>query len=305
MREATTEDDAAKRRGRWPVWFGALSAIWGMSFLFIKVADETLAPLQVATGRMVVGGATLVVVLAARRRQLPTGWRTWGHLAVAAVLLNAAPFSLFAVGERHVSSVLAGIWNATTPLFTVPFAVLLLPRERLTRRRLAGLAIGFAGVLVVLGAWHGLGGHDLAGNLDCLAAAACYGVGFPYARRFVSGRADPLELAAGQLIAGTVELALVTPFVTRVPTALPPRVLLSVLALGALGTGVAYVLNFTVIRDAGATVASTVTYLIPVFSTLAGVAVLGESLRWYQPVGAVVIMIGALATQGRWPRRSP
>lgn len=292
---------AGLRRGgsRWQLEFVVLAAIWGMSFLFIKVGDESLAPLQVAFGRMCCGTAILVAVVLVRRERLPAGWRTWGHLAVAALALNALPFSLFAYGERHVSSVLAGIWNATTPLTTLPVAALLLADERANRRRVAGVAVGFAGVLVVLGVWSGLGRQDLRGDLLCLAAAACYGVGFPYTRRYLTGTASPLSLACGQLVCGTVELGLVTPLVTSAPASLALRSVLAVVALGVFGTGIAYVLNYAVVQRAGATVGSTVTYVMPLFSTVAGVALLGEHLRWYEPAGAAVILLGAAMSQGR------
>ncbi|HUY29379.1 MAG TPA: DMT family transporter [Acidimicrobiales bacterium] len=259
------------------MWFAALSAIWGSSFLFVKVADEVLAPVQVALGRLVFGVCAVGVMLLARRERLPPDVRTWGHLAVAAVLLNAAPFSLFADGETHVSSVLAGIFNAATPLFVVPVAALMVRDERLTRVRTIGIGVGFAGVLTVLGVWRKTGNAGLEGDLLCLSGAASYGVGFPYARRFLSGRADPLPLAAGQLLCGTIELAIVAPLISGVPSTLPFSVVGAVAALGVFSTGIAYVLNFSLIRAAGATVASTVTYVMPVVSTLVAVVVLGEA----------------------------
>src|ERR1700681_3688814 len=114
---------------RWPSRLVLLAAIWGMSFLFIKVGDEALAPLQVALGRTMFGAATLLLILAIRRESLPRDIRVWLHLAVAAVLLNVIPFSLFAFGETRTTSVLAGIWNATTPLCTLPIAMLTLSDE--------------------------------------------------------------------------------------------------------------------------------------------------------------------------------
>ncbi|MHB8340633.1 MAG: DMT family transporter [Mycobacteriales bacterium] len=286
----------------WPARLVVLAAIWGMSFLFIKVSDEALAPLQVAFGRAACGAATLLCVLPASRTKLPRGVPVWAHLAVVALLFNAVPFTLFAYGEQRVSSVLAGIWNATTPLFTVPVALLVLSDERPSRARVAGLAIGFTGVLVVLHVWTGLGGSSLEGNLFCLGAAGCYGLGITYTRRFLSGRPDgPISLAAGQLACATVELGVVTVLRTGAPALLPGRVIASVVTLGVLGTGIAYVLSYTLIRDVGATVSSTVTYLIPVFSTLAGVLLLGERLTWNQPVGALVIAAGAAATQRHPP----
>ncbi len=283
----------------WPARMLVLGAIWGCSFLFIKVGDEDLAPLQVAFGRIVCGAAVLLVLLAVTRDRLPH-WRAYGHLAVAAFLLNALPFTLFAYGETHVSTVLAGIWNATTPLFTLPVAVLLVSEERATRARMTGLGIGFAGVLVVLGIWTGLGGSSLEGSALCLGAACSYGIGNPYARRFLSGRSDSaVALACGQLLAASLEMALVVPFVTHAPAALPARVVASVVLLGVFGTGIAFVLMHSIVRAAGSSVASMVTYIVPVFSTIAGIAFLHEHLQWYEPVGGLVILLGAAVSQGR------
>lgn len=291
---------ATRARRGWGSKFLLLALIWGLSFLLIKLGEDRLAAPHVALGRMLAGTATLAVILGVRRERLPSGWRTWGHLAVAGLLLNAVPFSLIAYGEQYVSSVVAGIWNATTPLFTLPVAVALIVEERFTRQRAIGLLIGFGGVLIVLGIWHGPGFTSIEGNLLCMGSAVSYGFGFPYARRFLAGRPDsPLGLAAGQLICGTVALAIVTPFLTTAPGTLTAGVLASVLALGALGTGIAYILNYSIIRDAGATIASTVTYIIPIFSTLAGVIFLAERLTWYQPLGAVVILFGAAIAQER------
>jgi drug/metabolite transporter (DMT)-like permease len=283
--------------------FGALALIWGVSFLLIKLGERSFAPLQVSFGRTLIGAVTLVVVSSWRRQRLPGSWKTWGHLLIAGLLLNALPFSLFAYGEQHVSSVLAGIWNATTPLFALPVAVVMIPEEHLTRKRAVGLLLGFAGVLVVLGVWQGLGATSLTGNVLCLAAAACYGLGFPYARRHLATRPEgPLSLATGQLLCGALELGIITPLLTHAPTHTTTDAILAILALGALGTGVAYILNYALIRSIGATNASTVTYVIPVFSTLAGVICLNEPLSLNQPVGAIIILLGAAITQGRLRR---
>ncbi|HLJ66074.1 MAG TPA: DMT family transporter, partial [Chloroflexota bacterium] len=284
----------------WQARLSLLAAIWGLSFLFIKVGDEALAPLQVALGRTMLGTATLLLVLAARGEHLPRGRRTWLHLAVAALLFNAVPFTLFSYGELHTTSVLAGIFNAATPLFTVPFSLFLLPQERISRDRLAGVALGFAGVLIAFGVWNGLHGSILLGNALCLGAAASYGLGFPYTRKYLSTRGESvLALAAGQLLCGTVELALITPLLTPAPGSLPLKVLAAVITLGVLGTGIAYILNYSLIRDVGPTAASTVTYLIPLFSTATGILILREPLAWYQPLGGLVIITGLLVAQGR------
>lgn len=284
----------------WLLPFVALAAIWGSSFLFIKVAVHDLAPLHVAFGRCAIGAVVLLAVLGARSERLPRGAGLWGHLFVAAVLLNSVPFALFAYGETRASSVLAGIWNATTPLFALVLVLLALPDERPTPQRLAGLLIGFLGVLVVLGPWTGLGGAGLAGQLMFAGAAACYGAAFAYTRRFISGGPQSgLSLAAAQVSLGAVQLAVVLPFVPAEVGAVGADAIGSMLALGALGTGVAYVLNYRIIREAGATTASTVTYLIPLFSTVLGVVILGEEVSWHQPVGAAIVLFGIAFSQGR------
>lgn len=297
----------------WPARFTLLALFWGSTFLFIKIGDEALAPLQVTLGRLLVGTITLGAIVLAQRERLPRTNRVWGQLAIAAVLLNVAPFTLFAYGEQHVSSVLAGIWNATVPLFTLPIAVLWVADEHASPRRVAGLAVGFAGVLAVLGVWNGVGGASLQGNLLCLGAAASYGLGFPYTRRYLAGRPEgPLSLATAQLICATVEIAILTLLFTHAPDNLAAKHVLSVLALGVFGTGLTFVLNYSLIRDVGATVTSTVAYVIPIVSTVLGIIALGEPLRWYEPLGTAIIVLGAGLAQSRdrpgpqavtvWPR---
>jgi drug/metabolite transporter (DMT)-like permease len=289
----------------WPARLVLLGAIWGMSFVLIKIGNRGFTPVQVSFGRMLFGLLVLAPVLLAQRGRLPRDARTWAHLGVAAVLVNSAPFTLFAIGEQHVSSVLAGIWNGTTPLFVLVVVLLTLPEERPTLERAAGLALGFAGVLVVLGAWRGIGHGELVGSVACLAAAILYGIGFPYLRRHLAtGSLSVPVLAFGQLAMGTLQLALVLPFAGGLPDALPAESLAAVVALGAAGTGAAYLLNYSIIRDAGATAASTVTYLVPVFATIAGVAFLGEHLTWNEPVGGLLVLLGVAASQGRmWTAR--
>lgn len=284
----------------WPARFALLALFWGSTFLFIKIGDEALAPIQVSLARLVIGTTTLLAIVALRGERLPAGWRLWGQLAIAGLLLNVAPFTLFAYGERHVSSLLAGIWNATVPLFTLPIAIVWIADEHASARRLLGLAIGFAGVLAVLGVWNGVGGGSLEGNLLCLGAAASYGLGFPYARRYLARRPEgPLSLAAAQLICATVEIAILALLFTHAPQHVAAKHVLSVLALGVFGTGLTFVLNYSLIRDVGATVTSTVAYVMPIVSTLLGILALGEPLRWYEPLGAAIIVVGAVLAQSR------
>ncbi|GIJ21948.1 DMT family transporter [Micromonospora lutea] len=286
----------------WLPGFLALAAIWGSSFLFIKVGVAELHPLHLTLYRVGAGALTLLVVLAVLRDRLPRDPRVWGHLTVIAAFGVALPFTLFGYGEQRVESMLAGIWNATAPLVVLPLAVLVFRTERLTARGAIGLTLGFTGVMVVLGVWQGVGGTHFVGQLMCFAAAACYGLAIPYQKKFIAGSAlSGLSLSAAQLIAAVVQLAIVAPVVAGappLPTALSPRVLAAVLALGALGTGLAFVIHLRNIRIVGATTASTVTYLVPVFAVLIGTVVLNERLTWHQPVGALIVLLGVAVSQG-------
>jgi drug/metabolite transporter (DMT)-like permease len=283
----------------WEVSFLLLAATWGASFMFIKVGLEALDPLEVALGRCALGALTLLLLVAITHDPLPRGKEVWRRLFVVALVFNAVPFALFSFGEEHVSSIVAGIWNATTPLFTAMFAMARLPDERPTPARVAGIAIGFVGALVVLGPWRGLGGPSLLGNLLCLGAPICYGIGFVYTRKHLLGRQESfVSLAAAQVTLGSIQLALVTPFFSDAPSHISLKVLGSMLALGALGTGFAYILNYDVISRAGATTASLVTYVVPIFATVFGVVLLDEGLSWNEPLGALVIVLGVAIAQG-------
>jgi len=281
----------------WRLRFALLALVWGFSFLLIKVGTRGYAPLHVTLGRLLFGATVLLIVLALRRERLPRGVRTWGHLAVAALFLNTVPFSLFAYAERTIPSALAGICNATTPLFGMLLSLVALAEDRPTRRRVAGLAVGFAGVLVVLGAWRGFAGQDPAGTVMALSAGASYAVGWMYVRRTLAGSASSgLSLTAGQLSLGTVQLAVLAGLFTSAPARFPLVPLLAVVALGALGTGTAFLVQYGLVAEVGPTTAQTVTYFVPVIATLAGVVVLHEPLTWNAPAGAVVVLLGAALT---------
>jgi drug/metabolite transporter (DMT)-like permease len=305
---AVTGDGSVSRppghRGQWLPKFVAASAIWGCSFLFIKVGLEDLTPVQVAFARTGLGALAMAVAGWAAGERLPRDLVLWRQLFVLGLFWNVIPFLLFSWAETRITSVLAGLFNATTPLFTVAVVCGALRLEPLTRRRVAGLAVGFAGVLVVLGPWRGTGEIELVASLACVAATAAYGVGYGYTRLRLSDRRDSaLSLTAGQLWCATAVLGLMTLWSPR-PTTISLQVMGSMLALGVLGTGVAYVLNVSLIRAAGPTIASMTTYVIPVFSTVAGLVVLGEPLSWNEPVGAVIVLAGVALAQGQ-PRLTP
>lgn len=287
-------------RPPWRAQFLLLATLWGSSFLCIKVLGRRWAPVDVALGRIALGAAFLLGVLALRRMALPRG-RIWLHLAVVGLLMNALPFTLFAYGEQRISSVLAGLWNATTPLMTLLVLLTLLRDERPDRRNLLGLASGFAGVTLLLGPWHGLGSQQLLGHLACLGGALCYGLGIAYTRRHLSGRPETgVAIAAGQLVCASAMLVLVAPLSGAPTLRLGAGALASLAVLGILGSGVAYVLMHAIVRAVGASAFSTVTYVIPIISTALGVIILAEPVSLNEPIGAAVVLAGMW-----WSSRQP
>ncbi|MGW5120106.1 DMT family transporter [Streptomyces noursei] len=294
------QDRPARRTVAWRVRFAVLCLVWGFSFLFIKVGTEGFAPLQVTLGRVAFGALVLLVFLAIKRERLPRSARTWGHLAVAAFLLNALPFSLFAYSELTIPSTLASICNATSPLWGMALSVVALSEDRPTRRRVAGLGIGFLGVLTVLGAWQGFSGTDLTGTAMALGASLSYPVGWIYVRRTLArDQHSHLAMSSAQLLLATAQLAVVTALFTPLPTSFPLVPLLAVFALGALGTGIAFLLQYGLVAEVGPTTAQMVTYFIPVIATASGVALLNEHLTWNTPLGALIVLAGAALTQSK------
>lgn len=290
----------ARRVLDWRLRFGVLSLVWGFSFLFMKVGTESFAPFQVTLGRLAFGTAVVAAAMAVKRERLPRGAWTWVHLTVAGFLLNALPFSLFAFSELTIPSSLAGICNATSPLWGMALSLVALSEDRPTRRRVAGLGIGFLGVLTVLGVWQGFHGLDVTGTALALLASFSYPVGWIYVRRTLAGSSHShLSLTGAQLGLATLQLAVVTPLFTSVPTSFPVLPLLAVAALGVLGTGLAFLIQYDLVAEVGPTTAQMVTYFTPVIATAAGVALLGESLSWSTPVGAAVVLAGAALTQSR------
>ena len=289
----------AAPRGWLAPYLGA-ALIWGCSFLFIKVGLEALSPIHVAFGRQALGALTLLGLVVAMRVPLPRSRATWGHMFVVGLLLNSIPSTLFALGETHVSSVVAGIINAVTPLATILATFAAFPEERPTLTKTVGILVGFAGILVVVGIWDGVGSSEALGVLACLGAIACYGIGFPYIRRNLAPRGErPLALAAGQIICAALQLL---PFalLDSSPTGtLTPSVIGAMLALGMLGTGIAYVWSFQVIERAGSTMASTVTYLTPLVAIAVGAVFLAEPVTLNEPIGGLIVLMGVAAAQGR------
>ncbi|NMD57617.1 MULTISPECIES: DMT family transporter [Tsukamurella] len=285
--------------------FAALALAWGSSFLFIKEGLAGLSPVQVTAARMTIGAVVLAGVAIAVRAPLIRDPRAVAHIAVVSLTLCVIPFTLFGWAEQRIDSGLASIINATTPLMTVLVTCVALRSERPTRNQLAGLGVGFAGVLLVLAPWASGAAGSAAGQLACLAATASYGVAFVHLRRFVTPLALPApSVALYQVGIGAFVIDVCALAVDRHAATATPRVALAMLALGAFGTGLAYLWNTNIVAAWGAAAAASVTYLTPVVGVLLGVAVLGERPAWHQPVGGLVVLAGIVLSRrgGRAPR---
>lgn len=286
-------------------WLGlyiALGIVWGCSFIFIKLGLEFLTPFGVAFGRCALGALALLIYLKIKGLSLVRDRKMIGHLWVVALLLNVIPGILFAWAETEVTSILAGIINAVTPLMTLIAIIVVSRNEKPTTPQVVGLLLGFLGVLTVLGAWKGLGDNPLWAILILLAAVTCYGFSFPYSRRFIlPAQLKPEVMAATQVTLGAITLLplFLINGIAKSEFLIGP--VLAMVALGVFGSGFAYIWNFTIMRDAGSAIASSVTYVTPVVAVAVGLIFLQEKLHWYEPVGALIVLLGAAIAQGRLP----
>ncbi|MGH3195209.1 MAG: DMT family transporter [Streptosporangiaceae bacterium] len=275
-----------------------LALIWGSAFLWIKLADRSFSPVEVTLARLALGAAVLSAIVLARREPVPRSARLWVHIAVAALFANAVPYLLFAVAEQTVDSSTAGIINATTPLWTVVLALAVRHQKTVTSWQAAGLIVGFAGAALIFTPWRTTSGLTSAGALECLAASVSYAVSYIYMDRFLARRGlSALVLSACQLTAAAVMLALVLAVVGVRAPHVTVESIAAIAVLGIIGTGFAYVLNYQIITSEGATVASTVTYLLPVVAIVLGVLVLGESVTVIVLAGIALVLAGVALTR--------
>ena len=279
-----------------------LAGIWGWSFLFIKVAVGGMSPASVTFARVALGMVVLLVVVRARRLRMPGGREVWRHFAVVGAVGSAVPFTLLAWGEQHIPSALTAVLNAGTPLFAALLVAGFLG-QRLRRSQSVGLLLGFLGVGVAAGLGASdLSGSSLAGEAAAVGAGACYAIAITYAKRHMSDL-SPLVSAAGQLVTATVmTLPFAVVSTAREGIDLTGRRLLAVVLLGVLGTGLAYVLFYRVIADLGPTMASAVTYLVPVMAVTVGVLFLHEPFHLRLLAGGALIVGGIVLLNGQGVR---
>lgn len=287
-------------KGSWISAYVALGLVWGCSFLFIEKGLTFLTPYGVAFGRCALGALTLIILLKVRKLNLPKRGSTWFKLWVVSLLLNSIPGVLFARAQEDVTSILAGIINATTPLMTLLVMFIAFKEEKVGLNQVFGLAVGAIGILTVFGVWKGLGENSVTAIVMLLFAVLCYGISFPYSKRNIIPLKLPSEvLATTQLILAAVTLLplYLLDGIRADEFKLVP--ILAMLALGIFGSGFAYIWNFKVIKEAGSAIASTVTYITPVVAVFMGLIFLNEPLTWNEPIGGVIVLLGAAISQNR------
>lgn len=277
-----------------------LAAMWGPSFLFIKVAVEEIPPLTLVLGRVSIGAIFLLIVLLSQRRRLPRDRRLWKSLAVMAMLHNTLPWVLLSWGEQYIDSSLASILNGTTPIFTIVLAHFMVEDDRITSSKLLGVVLGFAGLFLLIVPSLTDGVQATTWGLVAVAvAAALYGVAIIYSREHLRGL-PPLVAPATQLSLATLFMLPVTLLVDRPWTMESPSAaaLGSLVALGIFGTGLAFIVYYRLIETADSTYVSMVTYIIPVFGVILGVLVLDEQLTWHTLAGFALILFGVMVVNG-------
>ena len=286
--------------------FLALGFFWGSSYLFIKIGvDHGLQPFTLIMYRLLIGFLLLAAVVAVARESLPRDRRTYGHLFVMGAVNIAIPFSLITFAEQSVDSSLASVINSAVPLFVIVIAALFLKNESITVNRLAGLAVGFIGVALLVGVdVTKLTTGGATGELALIGATVSYAIGAVYAKRNVHGLRPMIpalfQVFFGLLITGTLA------FVTERPLAVDwvPDSILSVVWLGLLGSGLAYLCYFRILQHWGATRASLVAYLLPVVGIVLGAVVLSETIAITTLVGTALVIGGIALVNSRHGTRT-
>ncbi|HRQ37386.1 MAG TPA: DMT family transporter [Chloroflexota bacterium] len=277
-----------------------LAALWGPSFVFIKVGVETIPPLTLVFGRVALAAVLLYLVLRWQHGRLPDSLTTWKHISFVALVHNAIPFVLFAWGEQYVDSALASILNGTIPLFTILLAHFFTRDDRLTAAKVIGVLVGFAGMLVLVypAFQDGVAGTAW-GVLALVLASFLYAVAIVYSRNHLRGL-PPLVAPTGQMIMASLYLLPLALLLER-PWTLPmPAVpsILSMLALAVLGTALAFIVYYRLLERAGASYLSMVAYMIPVFGIFFSVILLDEQVTGGMILGGALILFGVMIVNG-------
>jgi drug/metabolite transporter (DMT)-like permease len=284
--------------------FLALGFMWGSSYLFIKLAVDSFGTFTLIALRLLIGAAFLWIALNATRTPLPRDRRAYGHLIVMGVINIAIPFGLITWAEQSVDSALAAILNSTVPLMVIVLAPLFLPDEPIRLNGLLGLAIGFAGVVLIVSPGLADAAGTVPGQLALLGSSLSYAAGNVYSRRNVRGL-HPLipavmQVTVALMIVAVLAIVLERPWETATPDF---EAWFSVVWLGIFGSGLAYLFYFRLLQRWGATRTSLLAYQLPIVGIVLGFLVRHEPIDASLIAGTALVIGGVALVNGRWGRR--
>ncbi|MGH2477103.1 MAG: DMT family transporter [Candidatus Limnocylindrales bacterium] len=286
------------------ILFLALGFMWGSSYLFIKLAVDDFGTFTLVAIRLAIGAAFLWIVIRAAGQELPRERRIYGHLVVMAVVNIVIPFALITWAEQSVDSSIAAILTAAVPLWAIVIAPLFLHDEPIRLNGVIGLMVGFLGVVVLTSRGLQSGrGSDIAGEIALLGASLSYAVGAVYSRRHMRGVRPMIpavfQVTFAMLIAGTIALFLEQPWEARPDL----EAVFSMVWLGIVGSGAAYLVNFRLLEAWGATRTTLVAYLLPIVGIVLGYLVLQEQVDARLLLGTALVIGGVGLVNSRWGRR--
>jgi drug/metabolite transporter (DMT)-like permease len=297
----------SKTAGRgWLVLYLALGLIWGSSFFLIHEVLHAIPPIGMSFWRCALGALTMLAIVLLSRTKIILNLKSVLLIGAGGMFMNGIPWMLFGYAQSHVTSILASIINGATPIMTLIALMTIFRSEKVKLHVIIGILIGAVGLMIALAAWQGFGENDPLSIAALGGAIACYGIGGPYIRKYVTPLGVPNTVTS--LVQLGVSTVFVLPFYLFTGPLFVGEVTASIawamFALGAVGSGIAYVFYYRVIAEAGSAIANTVTYITPLVAVFLGVLVLGEPLYWYEPVGAVVVILGAAISQGYLTRKA-
>lgn len=297
-----------------PTWllFSLAGLVWGSSFMLIKVGLTGFTAGQVAVGRLGFGALALGLMALATRTPLIRERRVLGHIAVVGFFLAGLPLLLWAWVGQFLPSGISAIFNATTPLLTLTLASVFVPSDRMRLSGILGVLLGAVGLTLVVAPWQSVSSARVESvpwfaYAAALAATTCYAIGFVYLRRTLrTADFSPIAFTFAQISFGFLFVLLLSlPAGLFRPVQFSWTALIAVAALGAIGTGIAYVWNNRVVTAWGSVRASMVTYVTPVVGVILGILLLGERFSWNEPLGMVVLFVGIALAQGLIGPRDP